>query len=131
MQRKSRNGTKKNSEKSDISKKNKKHVWLSARLRIEGRLNEGPRLQRSIGTKNEVKQNKRNKHQRKNAMASASQTPGGYKFAPLVASQQGRANQNEPCFGLSSSWFFPSRSGIPRHAVVVQPWFSLQISISP
>ena len=52
-------------------------------------------------------------------MASANQTPGGYKFAPLVASQQGRANQHEPaCFGLSSSWFFPSRSGIPLHAVV-------------
>ena len=35
-------------------------------------------------------------------MASANQTPGGYKFAPLVASQQGRANQHElACFGLS------------------------------
>ena len=34
-------------------------------------------------------------------MASANQTPGGYKFVPLVASQQGRANQHEPaCFGL-------------------------------
>ena len=32
-------------------------------------------------------------------MISASQTPRGYKFAPLVASQQGRANQHEPaCF---------------------------------
>ena len=29
-------------------------------------------------------------------MASAHQTPGGYKFAPHVASQQGRANQHEP-----------------------------------
>ena len=40
----------------------------------------------------------------KNAMASANQTPGGYKFSPLVAinGQQGRANQHEPgCFGLS------------------------------
>ena len=63
-------------------------------------------------------------------MTSASQTPGGYKFAPLVASQQGRANHHEPaCFGLSSSWFFPSRSGIPLHTVV-QPWVSLQRSIS-
>ena len=37
-------------------------------------------------------------------MKSAKQTtPGGYKFAPLVASQQGRANQHKPtCFGLSS-----------------------------
>ena len=65
-------------------------------------------------------------------MASANQTLGGYKFAPLlVASQQGRANQHEPaCFGLSSPWSFPSRSGIPLHAVV-QPWLSLQRSISP
>ena len=32
-------------------------------------------------------------------MVSANQTLGGYKFAPLVASQQGRANQHEPaCF---------------------------------
>ena len=51
-------------------------------------------------------------------MTSANETPGGYKFAPLVASQQGRANQHElACFGLSSPWFFPSRSGIPLHAV--------------
>ena len=64
-------------------------------------------------------------------MTSANQTPGGYKFASLVASEQGRANQHEPAyFGLSSSWFFPSRLGIPLHAVV-QPWFSLQRSISP
>ena len=56
-------------------------------------------------------------------MASANETPGGYKFTPLVASQQGRANQHEPaCFGLSSSWAFPLRSGMPLHAVV-QPWF--------
>ena len=59
-------------------------------------------------------------------MTSANQTPGGYGFAPLVASQQGLANQHEPaCFGLSSPGSFPSRSGIPLHAVV-QPWFSLQ-----
>ena len=39
-------------------------------------------------------------------------------FAPPVASPQGRANQHEPaCFGLSSSSSFPSRSGIPLHAV--------------
>ena len=63
-------------------------------------------------------------------MTSANQTPGGYnKFAPLVASQQRRANQHEPaCFGLSSHWSFPSRSGIPRHAVV-QPRLSLQRTI--
>ena len=50
-------------------------------------------------------------------MTSANQTPGGHKFAPLVASQQGRANQHEPaCFaGLSSPWPFPSGSGIPTH----------------
>ena len=52
-------------------------------------------------------------------MTSANQEPRGHKFAPLVDSQQGRANQHEPaCFGLSSPWSFPSRSGIPLHAVV-------------
>ena len=62
-------------------------------------------------------------------MTSANQTPGGYKLAPLVASQQGRANQHEPaCFELSSSWSFSSRSGIRLHAAV-QPWLSLQRSI--
>ena len=44
IQRESGNGTK-NNRKSDISKKNK-HVWLSGRLHVEGRLNEGSRLQR-------------------------------------------------------------------------------------
>ena len=58
----------------------------------------------------------------KGVMASANQTPGGYKFVPLVASQQERASQHEPaCFGLSSPWSFPSRSGIPLHTGV-QPW---------
>ena len=45
--------------------------------------------------------------------------PGEYKFAPLVASQQGRANQHEPtCFRLPFPWPFPSRSCILLHAVV-------------
>ena len=69
---------------------------------------------------NEAKQNKR--HTRECVMTSANQTPGGYKFAPLVARQQGRANQHEPaCFGLPSPWSFPSRSDISLHAVV-QSW---------
>ena len=92
--------------KSDISKKKKKkHVWLSGRLHIiEGRLNEEPRLQRKKhkDKKNKAKQNKTNVTPEKDVMTSANQTPGGHKFAPLVASQQGRANQHEPaCFGLS------------------------------
>ena len=71
-------------------------VWLSGRLHIGERLNEGPRLQQKYEDENEAKQNKGN------IMTSANQTPGGYKFAPLVANQQGRANQHEPaCFGLS------------------------------
>ena len=82
-------------------KKRKKHVWLSGRLHIEGRLNEGPRLQRK--PKDENEENKTNVTPKKDVMGSANQTPGGYKFAPLMASQQGRANQHEPaCFGLSS-----------------------------
>ena len=100
---------------------NKKHVWLSGRLHIEGRLNEGPRLQRKHKVENEAKQKQR--EIRHDIHVSANQTPGGHKFAPLVAiSQQGRANQHESaCFGLSSSWSFLSRSGI-RMPAVVQPW---------
>ena len=65
----------------------------------------------------------------KDAMASANQTPGGYRFAPLVTSQQGQANQHKPaCFGISFPLSFPSRSGVPLH-VVVQPWVPLQRSI--
>ena len=49
IQRESGNGTKNNREKRHLqrNKREKKHVvWLSGRLHIEGRLNEGPRLQR-------------------------------------------------------------------------------------
>ena len=81
--------------------------------------------------KTKTKQNKTKVTPEEGDMTSANQTPGGYEFAPLVASQQGQANQHEPaCFGLSSPWSFPSRSGIRLH-VIVQPWFSLQRSISP
>ena len=48
----------------------------------------------SIKTK--TKQNKINVTPEKDVMTSANQTPGGYKFASLVAGQQGRANQHEP-----------------------------------
>ena len=53
---------------------------------------------------------------------------GGYKVAPLVASQLWRASQHEQsaCFALSSPWSFPSRSGILLLYAVVQPWLSLQ-----
>ena len=65
----------------------------------------------SIKTK--TKQDKTNVRPDKDVMTSANQTPGGHKFAPLVADQQGRANQHEPaCFGLSYPLSFPSRSGI-------------------
>ena len=82
-----------------LQKKKKKHVWLSRRLHIEGRLNEGPRLQRKHkdgSIKTETKQNKTNvTTPEKDVMSSANQTPGGHKFAPLVASQQGRANPHD------------------------------------
>ena len=76
------------------------------------------------------KRNKTNVTPEKDDMVSANQTPGGYKFVPLVASQQWRVDQHESaCFGLSSPWSFPLLSGIRLHAVV-QPWLSLQRSIS-
>ena len=97
--------------------KRKKHVLLSGRLHIEGRLNEGLRL--PLMHKDEKEAKKIKVTPEKVAMASANQTPGGYKFAPPVINQQRRANQHEPaCFGLSSPWSFPSRSGIRLHAVV-------------
>ena len=107
----SSNKHKEKKKKKEKEKEKEKHVWLSECLHIEGRLNEGPRLQRVIKTNS--KQNKTNVTPKKDAMAYANQTPGGYKFAPLVANHQGRANQPEPaCFGLSFPWSFPSRSGI-------------------
>ena len=45
---------KKYSEKATSPKKEEKHVWLSGRLHIEGRLNEGPRLQRKHKDENVV-----------------------------------------------------------------------------
>ena len=39
--------------------------------------------------KTKTKQNKTKVTPEKDAMASANQAPGGYKFAPLVASKQG------------------------------------------
>ena len=109
-------------------KKRKKCGYLGTYLHIERLL----LLLNEESMKTKTKQNKTNVTPEKDVMTSANQTPGGHKFPPLVASQQGRANQHEPaCFGLlSSPWSFPSRSGIPLQAVV-QPWFFLQRSILP
>ena len=53
--------------------------------------------------KKKTKQNKTNVTPEKDVMTSANKTPGWHKFAPLVASQQGRANQLEPaCLELAS-----------------------------
>ena len=94
--------------------KRKKHAWLSGRLHIEGRLNEGPRPQQNYQDekRSKAKQHKTNVTSEKDVMTFiCKKTPGGYKFAPLVASQQGRANQHEPaCFGLSSLWTLLSRN---------------------
>ena len=48
-----------------LQKRKNKHVWLSGRLHIEGRLNEGPRLQRKHKDKNEAKQYKCNTRERR------------------------------------------------------------------
>ena len=119
---KSNNGTNKR-------KKKKKHMRLTGSLHIEGRLNEGPQLQRKHKDEIEAGQ-KQALTPEKDVMASTNQTPGGYKFAPLVASQQGRTNQYEPaCFGISCPWSFPSHLGMSLHAVL-QPWLCLSRSIS-
>ena len=135
------NGTKKYSGKAtspstqkEKEEKNVSCVWLSGCcLHIEGRLNEEPRIHRKHRDKNKAKQNKRNTRERRHGIISK---PNARRIQILsrhlfVASQQGRANQHAAaCFELSSSWSFPSRLGIPLHAVV-QPWLSLQQFISP
>ena len=88
--------------KRDISKKRKTRRntcgCRDACISKKERLNEGPRLF-SESMKTKTKQNKANVTPEKDDIISANQTPGGYKFAPLVASQQWRANQLGPaCF---------------------------------
>ena len=105
-------------------------VWLSGRTYIVERRT----IQRRVAAlvkakKTKTKQNETNATPEKDDMTSANQTPGGYTFVALVASQPWQANQHEPaCFGPSSPWSFPSRSGVLLHAVV-QPWLFLQRSI--
>ena len=71
---------------SPLNKREKKEtrVAVGAPPHIEGRLNEGPWLQRKHKDENE--QNKTNVTPEKDVMISAYQMPGGYKFAPHVAS---------------------------------------------
>ena len=68
---------------------------------------------------NETKQNKCKT--KKCNMESANQTPGGCKFAPLVANPLWRADRPEhvACFGLSCHWSFRHvRAHYIVHAVV-------------
>ena len=114
-------------------KKKNKHVWLSGLPHIEGRLNEGPRLQRRKNVETKTKQNKTNVTAEKYVMTYLQiiKHPEDTISRHLWL-EQGRANQHgRACFGLSSSWSFPLRSGIIRLHAVVQPWLSLQRSISP
>ena len=59
-------------------------------------------------SKRKTKQSKTNVTPEKNFMTCANQTPGGYKFVALVASQQGRANQHDP-LALGYPLLGPSR----------------------
>ena len=65
-------------------KREKKNAWLSGRLRIEGRSNGGPRLQRKH--KDENGQNKTNATPEKDVMTSANQTPKDKCFCCTVIS---------------------------------------------
>ena len=116
IQRECGNGTKNTRKKRYLPQEKKTRVAIGApayRRTIKRRTG----FNKSIKTK--TKQKKTNVTPEKDVMTSASQTPGGYKFAPLVPNQQGRANQHEPaCFGLSSSWPFSSRAGIRLHAAL-------------
>ena len=96
---------KKYSEKRHLQKKKRNTCGYRGACISKDDRTKGRGFNDSIKTK--TKQKKTNVTPEKDVMTSAKQTPGGPKFAPLVASQQGRANQNEPaCFGLSSSWPF-------------------------
>ena len=80
-----------------------KHVWLPERLHIEGRLNKRLWLQRKHKDESEA-----NVTPQKDAMASANQTPGGHKFAPLVAVNKGERTSTNP-LALGYPLFGPSR----------------------
>ena len=102
---------KKYSEKATSKKKTKNACGYRGACISKDDSTKGRGFNESIKTK--TKQDKTNVRPDKDVMTSANQTPGGHKFAPLVADQQGRANQHEPaCFGLSYPLSFPSRSGI-------------------
>ena len=125
--------------KSGISKKKKKHTDSCYRTTCGCRAHAYRRtIERRVADSMNEKRRKRNKKTAKKHDARKRQygigkpkTPGGYKFAPLVANQLWRLNQHEHAyFGLSSPWLFPSRSVILLPAVV-QPWIFLQRSISP
>ena len=81
-----------------------KHVWLSGRLHIEGRLNEGPRLQRKHkDQENEAKQNKRNTRERRHDICKPNARMIQVRATCGYSNQQGRANQDEPAFVVD--WF--------------------------
>ena len=71
--------------KSDISKKKKRYTCGYRGVCIsKGDRTKGRGFNESIKTK--AKQNKTNVTPEKDVMTSANQTPGGHKFAPLMAS---------------------------------------------
>ena len=108
IQRENGNGTKNtwkkwHLQKNKMNKERNRCGYRSARTSKDVRT-KGRGFNRSIKMK--TKQNRTKITPEKDVMASANQTPGGYKFAPLVASTQGRTNQHErACFRLSSPWF--------------------------
>ena len=91
--------------KSDISKKRKRSTC--GYLHIEGRLNEGPRLQRKHKDENEPKQNKRNTRERRHDICK----PNDARRAQVRATYGWLVNKGErtstsplACFGQSSCW---------------------------
>ena len=121
--------------KNDISKQTKgkkKHMWLSGRLHIEGRMNEGPRLQRKHEDENEAKQNKCNTRERRNGICKpnaredtssrhlwlvnkgerTSTSPLALGYPPLGSSRHVRAYD---CMPLSSPGFLCS--GLLHHEI--------------
>ena len=101
-------------------RKRKKHAWLTECLHIEGRLNEGPRLQRKHSDEKRSKTKQTNVTPEKTRHGICRRNARRIQVRATCGSpNQGRANQHEPaCFGPSSSWSFPSM-GVDEGTVLI------------
>ena len=72
------------------------HVWLSGRLHIEGRLNQGPRLQRKHKDENEATQNQHNTRERRHDIYLQTKRPEGTSSRHLWLVDKGERTSTSP-----------------------------------